>query len=126
MIKKSTRLLALVAMMLTVLAVVALALAAFGSSENDLKPEKENMSTEDTNNTTVANKTNEVKITPAKAQQIAEKFIEESGATAGIPTLDEIDGEMIYTVPVVINGTTVGEININAMTGENMGGAGGV
>ncbi|WP_286243301.1 PepSY domain-containing protein [Methanobacterium ferruginis] len=113
-------------MMLTVLAIVALALAAFGSPENDLKPEKENMSTEDTNNTTVANKTNEVKITPAKAQQIAEKFIEESGATAGIPTLDEIDGEMIYTVPVVINGTTVGEININAMTGENMGGAGGV
>ncbi|OPX57256.1 MAG: hypothetical protein A4E25_02411 [Methanobacterium sp. PtaB.Bin024] len=129
MIKKSTRILALVGMMLTVLAVVALALVVFGSSENN--PPEEIISTENTNNTTTTNSTDNVnddnvKITPAEAQQIAEKYIKEVGATAGTPKLDEIDGEMVYIVPVVINGTTVGEIDINAMTGENMGGAGGV
>lgn len=129
MIKKSTRILALVGMMLTVLAVVALALVVFGSSENN--PPEEIISTENTNNTTNTNSTDDVndvnvKITPTEAQQIAEKYIEEVGATAGTPKLDEIGDEMVYIVPVVINGTTVGEIDINAMTGENMGGSGGV
>lgn len=32
---------------------------------------------------------------------------------------------MMYIVPIEINGSPVGEITINAVTGENMGGAGG-
>jgi hypothetical protein len=31
----------------------------------------------------------------------------------------------VYIVPVIDNGTTVGEITIDAITGENLGGAGG-
>ncbi|BDZ69796.1 PepSY domain-containing protein [Methanobacterium petrolearium] len=124
MIKKSTRILALVGVMLTVLAVVALALAVFGSSENN--PPEEIISTDNSDNTTITDSTDNVKITSTEAQQIAEKYIKEVGATVGIPKLEEIDGEMVYIVPVVINGTNVGEIDINAMTGENMGGAGGV
>lgn len=124
--EKLSRVMVLVGVMLIVVTVVALALVASGITEaesNQLK--KEELAAMDINNTTnSSNKTKNI-ISPAEAQQIAEKFIKESGATAGIPSLDDIDGEMVYTVPVVINGTNVGEININAMTGENMGGAGG-
>lgn len=62
------------------------------------------------------------KISPAEAQKIAQKYIEEPGATTGTPTLSN----NVYTVPVMLNGTNVGEIDINAITGKNVGGAGGV
>ena len=85
----------------------------------------------ETNNTTLNSSTNKTKnikniISPAEAQEIAGKFIKEPGATVGIPKWDESDGEMVYIVPVLINGTNVGEITINALTGENIGGGGGV
>lgn len=129
MIKKSTRILVLVVVMLTVLAVVALALAASGGPGNnttdknkkDTLAEQKNVS----NTTTTSSNGTNVKISPKEAQKIAKSFIKESGATAGTPQLDEINGQMVYNVPVIINGTNVGEITINAMTGENMGGAGG-
>ena len=128
--EKLSRVLALVGVMLTVVTVVALALVASGIPEDDSNQlRKEELAAMDTNNTTnSSNKTNNLKniISPAKAQEIAEKFIKEPGATAGIPKWDESNGKMVYIVPVVINGTNVGEITINALTGENMGGAGGV
>ena len=37
----------------------------------------------------------------------------------------ELNGEKVYIVPIVIKGTTVGEIDIDAKTGKNVGGAGG-
>jgi len=129
--EKLSRLLVLVGVMLTVLTVVAFALVASGIPEDDSKQlTKEELTAMETNNTTNSsiNKTKNIKsiISPAEAQEIAGKFIKEPGATAGIPKWDELDGEVVYIVPVVINGTNVGEITINALTGENMGGAGGV
>ena len=65
-------------------------------------------------------------ISPEKAQEIAQKYIEEPGATAGTPQLVDMNGNPTYAVPVVMNGKTVGEIDIDAHTGQNVGGAGGV
>ena len=132
--EKLSRVLVLIRVMLTVITVVALALFASGIPENNSNLTKEELNAMDTNNTTnntATNSSNETKniknlISPAEAQEIAEKFIKEPGATAGIPKWEELDGEVVYIVPVVINGTNVGEITINAITGENMGGAGGV
>ena len=65
------------------------------------------------------------KISPAEAQNIAQKYIEVSTAKAGTPKLIKINGQHVYAVPVIDNGTNVGEIDINALTGKNVGGAGG-
>jgi uncharacterized membrane protein YkoI len=131
--EKLSRVMVLVGVMLTVVTVVALALVASGIPEDGNQLKKEELAAMDTNNTinssnNSSNKTKNIKniISPAEAQEIAKQFIKEPGATAGIPKWDESDGEMVYIVPVVINGTNVGEITINALTGENMGGAGGV
>jgi uncharacterized membrane protein YkoI len=66
-----------------------------------------------------------VKITPSQAKSIAQKSIEEPGATTGTPKLKTINGTKVYVVPVIDNGKTAGEIWIDAQTGENIGGAGG-
>jgi uncharacterized membrane protein YkoI len=65
-------------------------------------------------------------ISSSEAQNIAQTYIEEPGATAGTPRLVEIDGQMVYVVPVLMDGDVVGQIEIDAYTGENVGGAGGV
>ena len=65
-------------------------------------------------------------INATEAQHIAKTFIEAENATAGTPHLVEIDGQMIYVVPVIMDGKTVGQIEIDAYTGNNVGGAGGV
>jgi uncharacterized membrane protein YkoI len=67
----------------------------------------------------------QTKISSDEAKKIAQKYIEEPGATAGTPTLSKIDGKYVYTVPVIENGKNVGEIDIDATTGKNVGGAGG-
>jgi len=64
-------------------------------------------------------------ISAADAQSIAQTYIIQPNAKAGTPILKEIDGEQIYTVPVILNGNNVGEIDIDAQTGKNVGGAGG-
>lgn len=64
-------------------------------------------------------------ISAAEAQEIAKRYIEEPNATAGTPRLSEEDGTKTYIVPVIMNGSTVGQIEINAYTGKNVGGAGG-
>ncbi|MDP3013077.1 MAG: hypothetical protein Q8M92_02460 [Candidatus Subteraquimicrobiales bacterium] len=74
------------------------------------------------NNSTTTNQTN---ITAAQAQQIAAKFIEEPGAVAGTPKLTTVNGKKIYIVPIILNGQTMGEIEIDAQSGANLGGAGG-
>ncbi len=80
----------------------------------------QNTGTNNTQNST------SVAISPAEAKKNAEKYIEEPGATAGTPMLINTDGKSTYVVPVILNGNQVGEILIDAQTGENMGGAGGV
>ena len=84
-----------------------------------------------TNNTTSADNvttsttTESNTISASDAKEIAGKYIKQPGAYAGSPTLTKIDGNLVYIVPVIYNGENVGEIDINAQTGENVGGAGG-
>ncbi len=121
----------LVGVMLTVITVVAIALIASeipGDGSDEFR-KKELVSAGITNST--INSSNKTKnsnhmLSPAEAQKMAEKYIKEPGATAGTPEWKEIDDEILYIVPVAMNGTNVGEITINAITGENMGGTGGV
>ena len=126
MIKKS---------IVAIVVIVAAAALVFGASGNHINSannstinsdqQKQQLNAKNGSNLdntgTADNNNNQVKISPAEAQKIAQKYIEVSNATAGTPTL--ADG--IYTVPVMINGTNVGEIDIDALTGKNVGGAGG-
>lgn len=94
-----------------------------GSStgSNDLKKQQNNVDNNKSNSNTSTPKI----ISVAKAQEIAQKYIEEPGAKAGTPKLTGADGKKVYIVPVMLNGEQVGEIEIDALTGENLGGAGG-
>ena len=65
-------------------------------------------------------------ISPAEAQEIAAQYIEQAGATPGTPNIISQDGKKVYIVPVVLNNINVGEIDIDAQDGSNLGGAGGV
>lgn len=87
-----------------------------------------------TNNSSISNNNNngsnsagtdQKLISASDAQSIAQKYIEEPGATAGTPVLKDENGEKVYVVPVILNGSIVGQINIDAQTGNNVGGAGG-
>ena len=128
MIKKS---------IVAIVVIVAAAAVVFAASSNHLNPtsnsnqgqQQLSVSNSDTNGST-PNKNNasnneQTMISSADAQEIAQKYIKEPGASAGTPTLSKEDGKYVYTVPVIINGTNVGEIDIDALTGKNVGGAGG-
>ena len=65
-------------------------------------------------------------ISPAEAQEIAAQYIEQAGATPGTPDLVSQNGKKVYVVPVMLNNTRVGEIDIDSQDGSNLGGAGGV
>jgi len=78
------------------------------------------------NTTTNTESTQSTHISPAEAKKIAMNYIEVSGATAGTPKLQNQDGTLVYIVPVIDkNNKTLGEIDIDAKTGKNLGGAGG-
>jgi hypothetical protein len=67
-----------------------------------------------------------VQISALDAQKIAQKVIEEPGASAGAATLQTVQGEKIYIVPVLVNDKKVGYLEIDPKTGEVIGGAGGI
>ncbi len=140
MLKKS------IATIIIVVAIMGIAFAAY-SSANTKNPGKNSTSPNNTttvatnltgnnnnnNNTTSGNvnsktttNTNvQTEISAADAQKIASTYIEVSNATAGTPELVNQSGRLVYIVPVVSNGSNVGEIDIDAQTGQNLGGAGG-
>jgi uncharacterized membrane protein YkoI len=64
-------------------------------------------------------------ITPAEAKIISKKYVNQTGVTIGTPKLVTEDGKKVYHVPVLDKKTAVGEIDIDARTGKNLGGAGG-
>lgn len=64
-------------------------------------------------------------ISSEEAKKIATKYIDSPGATAGTPKLVKQDNKYVYIVPVMDKGQNVGEIDIDAITGANLGGAGG-
>lgn len=58
-------------------------------------------------------------ISASQAMQIANSYIEEPGARAGTPQLVD-NGQKIYVVPIILNGASVGQINIDARTGHRI------
>jgi uncharacterized membrane protein YkoI len=114
--------------LVVIVAVVGIVFATIGNSDNKNTNNNSNITVEQqklpTNDNTT-NNTSEKLISSAKAQKIATNFIEEASATAGTPTLTKQDNKMVYIVPIIENGINVGEITIDAETGENLGGAGG-
>jgi len=89
-----------------------------------------NTQTNNTSNQTVQQNTTQNStngtVSAQEAKKTAQKYIKEPGATAGEPTLINTDGNQKYIVPVMLKGNQIGEVIIDAQTGENQGGAGGV
>jgi uncharacterized membrane protein YkoI len=80
---------------------------------------------QDTTGNTTSNSTG-ANVSAADAKKIAKKYIQQPGATAGEPTLINTDGKSTYMVPVMLNGNQIGEVIVDAQTGEFVDGAGGV
>ena len=113
--------------MVVLIAITGIGFAAFGNTKTNSTNNNSSVqivaqnTTANTSNTT----TTENKISSEEAKKIATKYIDEAGATAGTPQLVKQDNKYVYIVPVMENGQTVGEIDIDAETGANLGGAGG-
>ena len=70
-----------------------------------------------------------VDLSPSEAKKIALSHIDivsVPGASTGTPKLVVLDGKQVYNVPILIKNTQVGEIVIDANTGNVIEGAGGV
>jgi uncharacterized membrane protein YkoI len=68
-------------------------------------------------------------ISPSEAKTIAQNHIDTISlptASTGTPKLMVLDGKQVYNVPILINNTQVGEIVVDADTGNVIEGAGGV
>nr|WP_319374398.1 PepSY domain-containing protein [uncultured Methanobacterium sp.] len=120
MIKKSTvALLALIILMVFV--------SGCTTNTNTTQNNTQNMSNQSNNNSNNTNNTTNSTnlITPEKAKSIAQQYVKEPGVTTGTPVLQTFNGKKVYVIPLVQNGQNVGEIEIDAVTGENLGGAGG-
>ncbi|WP_048190724.1 PepSY domain-containing protein [Methanobacterium sp. SMA-27] len=122
----------IIVVLVIVVAVLGLGFATIGdtakkNTTNNTKSPVTQQIVTNTNNTTdnSTNTNTNTNITSAEAQKIASKYIAVSGAIAGTPTLTKQDNKLVYIVPVIDNGKNVGEIDIDAQTGENLGGAGG-
>ncbi len=103
------------------MALMIMMVVVSGCTEN--KNNTTNTTTNISNQTSTNNNSSIISAEEAKA--IAQGFVEEPGVTAETPTLTTVDGRQIYIVPLYQNGSVVGEIEIDAVTGENIGGAGG-
>ena len=113
--------------MVILVAIIGIGFAAFSNTKTNstnnnstVQVVAQNTTTNTSNTTTTENK-----ISSEEAQKIATKYIDEAGATAGTPKLIKQDNKYVYIVPVMENGQNVGEIDIDAETGANLGGAGG-
>jgi uncharacterized membrane protein YkoI len=109
----------MITLMVLLLAVVAVSGCLDFTSDNTTQKNVSKLSQN------VNNATNATNITATQAQELANKYIEQAGATAGTPQLTTVNGKPVYIVPIVMNGNTVGQIEIDATTGQNLGGAGG-
>ena len=65
-------------------------------------------------------------VSAQEAKSVAKKHIGQQGATVGEPILINTDGKITYMVPVISRGNQIGEIIVDARTGEFVDGAGGV
>ncbi|MGZ7048298.1 MAG: PepSY domain-containing protein [Methanobacterium sp.] len=107
----------------SIIAIIILIVGVSGCVDNTQSVTNASNPTLDNASTTTNASTVNVKITPEEAKNIAQKYINQSGATAGEPVL-KTDGNKVYIVPIIINGNPAGEIIIDAQTGENQGSTG--
>ena len=91
-----------------------------GTQQTQINNTTQNLNSDKTTQTTT-----KVAISSAQAMKIANSYIQVSNATAGTPSLVKQDNKLVYIVPVIDSGFNVGEIDIDAQTGANLGGAGG-
>lgn len=123
MIKKS------IIVILAIVAAVGIVFAAYGGDGNDNSTnnsvDQQKQQNNQINNSSNLNTSTTTVISALKAQEIAQKYIEEPGAKAGTPKMINVNGKKVYNVPVMLNGEQVGEIELDAQTGKNLGGAGG-
>jgi uncharacterized membrane protein YkoI len=119
MIKKA--IIALVA----IVAAVGLVFAAYGDGEDNTRNDSKSLDQPDAENSSENTSTDTTLIPASQAKKMAGQYIEEPGATAGTPELVRSGNQKVYLVPVILNGEQVGEIEIDAVTGENRGGSGG-
>jgi uncharacterized membrane protein YkoI len=116
--------------LVVVVAIIGVAMAinstanSKNSSNNSTSQDKTNVDVGNTN--TSNNQSVDNMISSSEAQKKASEYINQSGAYAGTPKLVNQDGKMVYIVHVIYNGQIAGEIDIDAQTGRNLGGAGGV
>jgi uncharacterized membrane protein affecting hemolysin expression len=114
-------------------------IAAFAFSDDNSKPINQQSISNNSNLNQVSNSTiNNVLVTkknsnmvnnlltPQEAKLISEKYINQTGVIPGTPALVNEGGKKVYVVPVLDNKTIVGEIHIDAHSGKNLGGAGGI
>lgn len=117
--------------LVVVVAIIGVAMA-INSTANSKNPTYNSTSSDTSKNVDVGNTSTsnnqsvDNMISSSEAQKKASEYINQSGAYAGTPNLVNQDGKMVYIVPVIYNGQTAGEIDIDAQTGSNLGGAGGV
>lgn len=111
--------------MVAVVAAVGLVFAAYSDNLQENSEDSVIVQQPENDNSSDNGSTNSALISQDKAKQIAARYIEESGATVGTPKLVTSGDKKIYLVPVVKNGETIGEIEIDAETGKNLGGSGG-
>lgn len=109
----------------SVIGLIAILVMLVGISGCIDNTETNNTSNQTVQQNTTQNATNGI-ISSEEAKKIAQKYIEEPNATAGEPTLINTDGKQTYIVPVMLKGNQAGEILVDAKTGENIAGAGGV
>jgi hypothetical protein len=128
----------IVVTVVVIVAIIGIAFAAYSNS-NSKNPTTTNtnnttsgtsnvnvINTTPTNTSTATTNNTQSNISPTEAQKLATKYIETSGVTAGTPKLISQGNTQVYVVPLIDeNGSTVGEIDINAKNGKNLGGAGG-
>ncbi|HOI39416.1 MAG TPA: PepSY domain-containing protein [Methanobacterium sp.] len=110
--------------MMVALMVLIVVVSGCTDNKNNTTNTSNNISNQTTNNTTSTPVNGDI-ISAEEAKAIAQEFVEEPGVTAETPALTTVDGRQIYLVPLYQDGEVVGEIEIDAVTGENLGGAGG-
>lgn len=80
---------------------------------------------QNTTGNTTSNSTG-TNVSAEEAKNVAKKHIGQQDATVGEPALINTDGKLTYMVPVMSKGNQIGEIIVDAKTGEFVDGAGGV
>jgi len=111
--------------MVAIVAVAGLVYAAYDDPGKDTSNDSEYMKHPDHDNSSDYTSDDSTLISASLAKKLAERYIEEPGATPGIPQLLTSGKKRIYLVPVIYQGEKVGEIEIDAETGKNLGGSGG-